>query len=155
MLTLGTQRDLTNDMLIKGIIDSVVTVNQFYAMLPFKGIEGNALAYNREGTTDQMSLVGTVNTAHTTILKNAQEFTRHSTELTTLIGDAQVNGLVQAVGSDFHDATAVQVAAKAKGIGRSYMNLLINGNETGSFSDDQVVDFVTIRDLLIGCTCCN
>ena len=24
MLTLGTQRDLTNDMLIKGIIDSVV-----------------------------------------------------------------------------------------------------------------------------------
>ena len=53
MLTLGTQRDLTNDMLIKGIIDSVVTVNQFYAMLPFKGIQGNALAYNRESFTDQ------------------------------------------------------------------------------------------------------
>ena len=49
MLTLGTQRDLTNDVLIKGIIDSVVTVNQFYQMLPFKGIQGNALAYNREG----------------------------------------------------------------------------------------------------------
>ena len=130
MLTLGTQRDLTNDMLIKGIIDSVVTVNQFYAMLPFKGIQGNALAYNRESATDQTTLVGTINTQDqlvNTINKGQQTFTRHSTELTTIIGDAQVNGLIQAVGSDYNDATAVQVAAKAKGIGRTYMNTLING----------------------------
>ena len=132
MLTLGTQRELTNDMLIKGIIDSVVTVNQFYNMLPFKGIQGNALAYNRENKTlDQMSLVGLVNTASTTINKDPQTFTRHNTELTTIIGDAQVNGLIQAVGSDYNDATAVQVAAKAKGIGRVYMNSLVNGAESG------------------------
>lgn len=130
VLTLGTQRDLTNDMLIKGIIDSVTTVNQFYQALPFKGIEGNALAYNREEAgADQIGLVGAVNTAHTSINKDQQKFTRVSTELTTLIGDAQVNGLIQAVGSDYNDATAVQVAAKAKGIGRKYMDLLINGNK--------------------------
>ena len=128
MLTLGTQRDLTNDMLIKGIIDSVVTVNQFYNMLPFKGIQGNALAYNRElAGADQMSLVDIADTALDGINKDEQKFSRHSTELTTIIGDAQVNGLIQAVGSDYNDATAVQVAAKAKGIGRTYMNSLING----------------------------
>ena len=130
MLTLGTQRDLTNDMLIKGIIDSVVTVNQFYHMLPFHGIQGNALAYNREEVgVDQMDLVSVLNTGGGTINADAQKFTRESTELTTIIGDAQVNGLIQAVGSDFVDATAVQVAAKAKGIGRKYMNMLINGTE--------------------------
>ena len=128
MLTLSNQRDLTNDMLIKGIIDSVVTVNQFYAMLPFKGIQGNALAYNRESFVDQMTLVSVLNTDGGEISKDQQTFTRHSTELTTLIGDAQVNGLIQAVGSDYNDATAVQVAAKAKGLGRKYMDLLINGN---------------------------
>ena len=133
MLTLGNQRDLTNDMLIKGIIDSVVTVNQFYMMLPFKGIQGNALAYNRESFTDQTTLVGTVDTSATSINKSQQTFTRHNTELTTIIGDAQVNGLIQAVGSDYNDATAVQVAAKAKGIGRTYMNTLING-QLGSFT---------------------
>ena len=135
MLTLGNQRDLTNDMLIKGIIDSVVTVNQFYMMLPFKGIQGNALAYNREtNNLDQTSLVGTISTnSSNTINKNQQTFTRHNTELTTIIGDAQVNGLIQAVGSDYNDATAVQVAAKAKGIGRTYMNTLING-QLGSFT---------------------
>ena len=149
MLTLGTQRDLTNDMLIKGIIDSVVTVNQFYNMLPFKGIEGNALAYNREGSDDQQSLVGTIRTGVTGINKDQQTFTRHSTELTTIIGDAQVNGLVQAVGSDFHDATAVQVAAKAKGIGRRYMNLLIHGNEGGVFVNTNTITSVDLLALLI------
>ena len=128
MLTLSNQRDLTNDMLIKGIIDSVVTVNQFYSMLPFKGIQGNALAYNRESFIDQMDLVSVLNTDGGMISKAQQTFTRHSTELTTLIGDAQVNGLIQAVGSDYNDATAVQIAAKAKGLGRKYMDLLINGN---------------------------
>ena len=152
MLTLGNQRDLTNDMLIKGIIDSVVTVNQFYGMLPFKGIQGNALAYNREAADfDQMSLIDTVNTGHTSINKDQQTFTRHSTELTTLIGDAQVNGLIQAVGSDYNDATAVQVAAKAKGLGRSYMNLLINGAKTSTtYTDNDTVLATEVVALLIG-----
>jgi hypothetical protein len=130
VLNLHTQRGLTNDMLTKGIIDSIVTVNQFYKILPFKGIHGNALAYNREkANTDQMNLVGVVNTGATSINKDQQEFSRVSTELTTIIGDAQVNGLIQAVGSDYNDATAVQMAAKAKGVGRKYMDLLINGNK--------------------------
>ena len=136
MLTLQNQKGVSNDMLIKGIIDSVVTVNQFYAMLPFAGIHGNALAYNREmAGNDQMDLVSVLNTGHTSIDKGQQLFSRESTELTTIVGDAQVNGLIQAVGSDFNDATAVQVAAKAKGIGRKYMDLMINGNFLPTFTD--------------------
>jgi hypothetical protein len=126
--TLGGQAVISNDMLVKGIIESISTVNQFYQLLPFKGIHGNALAYNRELVgQDQMDLVSSLDTGATSINKDSQRFSRHSTELTTIIGDAQVNGLVQAVGSDFHDATAIQVAAKAKGLGRHYMNMMING----------------------------
>jgi len=126
--TLGGQAVISNDMLVKGIIESISTVNQFYQTLPFKGIHGNALAYNRELVgQDQMDLVSSLDTGATSINKESQRFSRHSTELTTIIGDAQVNGLVQAVGSDFHDATAIQVAAKAKGLGRHYMNMMVNG----------------------------
>jgi hypothetical protein len=129
-LTLGAQRDLTNDMLVKGIIDSIVTVNQFYQHLPFKGIQGNALAYNREAVgKDPQDLVSVLRTGVTGINKDQQTHSRHSTELTTIIGDAQVNGLIQAVGSDYNDATAIQVAAKAKGVGRKFMDLMINGQE--------------------------
>jgi len=98
--TLGGQAIVSNDMLIKGIIESISTVNQFYQVLPFKGIHGNALAYNRELVgQDQMDLVSSLDTGATSINKDSQRFSRHSTELTTIIGDAQVNGLVQAVGS--------------------------------------------------------
>ena len=143
-LTLGAQRDLTNDMLVKGIIDSIVTVNQFYQHLPFKGIQGNALAYNREAAgVDPQSLVSVLRTGVSGINKDQMTHTRHSTELTTIIGDAQVNGLVQAVGSDYNDATAVQVAAKAKGVGRKFMDLMINGQESsvarGIIADPQLL----------------
>ena len=85
-------------------------------------------------------MLNTSDTAQTTaggsfagINKAQQTFSRHSTELTTIIGDAQVNGLIQAVGSDYNDATAVQVAAKAKGLGRTFMDRLINGqNSSGT-----------------------
>ena len=130
-LTLGNQKNLNNDMLVKGIIESIVTVNQFYSALPFQGISGNALAYNCETAgEDQMDLVSVLKTNGSGINKDQQNFTRKSTELTTIIGDAQVNGLIQAVGSDFNDARAVQVAAKAKGVGRKYMDLMINGSAT-------------------------
>lgn len=135
MLTLGNQRGLGQDLLSAGIVESIVSVNQFYKVLPFAGIHGNALAYNREDASmDPMSLVGVLNTGHTAINKDEQTFTRHSTELTSIIGDAQVNGLIQAVGSDVHDATAVQVAAKAKGLGRKYMDLMVNGNMTAGYT---------------------
>lgn len=135
MLTLGNQRGLGQDLLSAGIIDSIVSTNQFFKVLPFAGIHGNALAYNREdASVDASSLVGVLNTGHTAINKKEQTYTRHSTELSSIIGDAQVNGLIQAVGSDVHDATAVQVGAKAKGLGRSYMNLLIHGNESAGYA---------------------
>ena len=140
-LTLGNQREVSNDMLIKGIVESIVTVNQFYQALPFQGIHGNALAYNRElAGEDQKDLVTALNTGATSINKDEQKFSRHSTELTTIVGDAQVNGLIQAVGSDFNNATAVQVAAKAKGVGRKYMDLMINGNKNVHTTGDSAAD---------------
>lgn len=148
-LTLANQKLLSNDMLVKGIIDSIVTVNQFYSALPFAGIHGNALAYNCEKAgADQQDLVTTMNTVGSTINKDQQEFTRKSTELTTIIGDAQVNGLIEAVGSDMASATAVQVAAKAKGVGRKFMNLMINGTAVAGAGFDGLAVMTAIEPTL-------
>ena len=148
-LTLANQKLLSNDMLVKGIIDSIVTVNQFYSALPFAGIHGNALAYNCEKAgADQQDLVTTMNTVGSTINKDQQEFTRKSTELTTIIVDAQVNGLIEAVGSDMASATAVQVAAKAKGVGRKFMNLMINGTAVAGAGFDGLAVMTAIEPTL-------
>ncbi len=124
-ITLPESAKLAQDDLVAGIIENIITVNHMFEMLPFDGIDGNALSYNREnvlGDVQQLG-VGGVITA-----KAPATFTNVTSSLTTIIGDAEVNGLIQATrSSDGNDQTAVQIASKAKSAGRDYQNQLING----------------------------
>lgn len=141
-VTLAESAKLTQDMLIAGVIENVITVNQMYEMLPFMGIEGNALAYNRENALGPVATVGVgdsdgsigsgasgTNDTERQAAKNAATFTRVTSSLTTIMGDAEVNGLIQATRSDSgNDQTAVQIGSKAKSAGRKYNDMLVNGD---------------------------
>jgi len=125
-VTLSESAKLAQDELVAGVIENIITVNPFYDVLPFDGIEGNALAYNREATLGDVQVIG-VGDAITA--KAAATFTQVTSTLTTLIGDAEVNGLIQATRSgDGNDQEAVQIASKAKNIGRNYQQMLITGS---------------------------
>ena len=127
-ITLAESAKLCQDQLVAGVIETIVTVNPLFELMPFNSIQGNALSYNRElALGDAQFLgVGGVITA-----KNAATFSQVSSGLTTLIGDAEVNGLIQATRSTINDQTAVQVASKAKSVARKYMDAMINGDGTG------------------------
>lgn len=128
-VTLAESAKLSQDHLVSGLIETIVEVNPLYEMMPFTEIEGNALAYNREnvlGDVQFLAVGGTITA------KNPATFTKVTSELTTLIGDAEVNGLIQATRSDFMDQTSVQVASKAKSIGRQYQASMITGDGTGN-----------------------
>lgn len=172
-VTLAESAKLAQDELVSGVIENVITVNQMFQFLPFDGIDGNALAYNRENVLGdaQVAGVGTQITA-----KNPATFTHVTSTLTTIIGDAEVNGLIQATRSGSgNDQKAIQVASKAKSCGRKFQDQLINGDGTAnqfvgllgliassqkitaaegaanggplSFSDlDALIDLVTDRD---------
>lgn len=153
-VTLAESAKLSNDMLLSGVIESIHTVDRFFEILPFTGIQGNALAYNREGLTvaatqdalvrfynaDSMqtepfafaddAVIGGEAATNGITSKSATTFIRITSSLTTIIGDAEVNGLQQITRSDFNDQRGVQVSAKAKAAGRRYRNTLINGDGT-------------------------
>jgi len=124
-VTLAESAKLSQDMLVAGVIENVITVNPFYDVLPFQSIEGNSLAYNRENALGASQWTG----VGTTIAggKAAATFTQVTTSLTTLVGDAEVNGLIQATRSNINDQKAAQVASKAKSIGRAFQDKMING----------------------------
>lgn len=126
-VTLAESAKLTQDQLIAGLIETIVSVNPLYERLPFTEIEGNALAYNRETVLGDVQFLGV---GGTITAKNPATFTKVTSELTTLIGDAEVNGLIQATRSDYTDQTAVQVASKVKSLGRQYQDTMINGDGT-------------------------
>lgn len=124
-VTLAESAKLAQDQLVAGLIENVITVNRMYEVLPFEGIEGNALAYNRENVLGDVDVEGVGDTIGG---KAAATFTQVTSTLTTIIGDAEVNGLIQATRSgDGNDQTAIQIASKAKSAGRKYQDMLING----------------------------
>jgi len=124
-VTLAESAKLSENELVSGVIENIITVNQMFEALPFQGIDGNSLQYTRENAIGAVQL-GTVGT-EIVAGKAAATFTTVTSGLTTIIGDAEVNGLIQATRSSHTDQTATQVESKAKAAGRQYQTMLING----------------------------
>lgn len=124
-VTLAESAKLALNDLVAGVIENVITVNHFFQVLPFDGIDGNALAYNRENVLGDVEVTGV---GDTITAKNPATFSQVTSSLTTIIGDAEVNGLIQATRSgDGNDQKAIQVASKAKSCGRKFQDMLVNG----------------------------
>jgi len=130
-VTLAESAKLSQNDLVSGLIENIITVNKMFEVLPFDGIDGNALAYNREnvlGDVETLAVGGTITA------KNAATFTQVTSTLTSIIGDAEVNGLIQATRSgEGNNQTAVQIGSKAKSAGRKYQDMMVNG--TGASND--------------------
>lgn len=128
-VTLAESAKLAQNMLIAGVIENVVTTNPIYQYMPFMDIEGNALTYNRENALGDVQFAGV---GDTITAKAAATFTQVTTSLTTLVGDAEVNGLIQATRSNITDQKATQIASKAKSVARQYQNTMVNGDGTSN-----------------------
>lgn len=126
-VTLAESAKLSQDLLVAGVIENVVTVNPIYQIMPFDQIEGNALAYNRENALGDVQTLGV---GDTITAKAAATFTQVTALLKTLIGDAEVDHFIQTTRSNHNDQKAVQIASKAKSLGRKYQDLFINGNDS-------------------------
>ena len=127
-VTLPESAKLSQDMLLAGIIETIVTVDQFFEVVPFTGIEGNAIAYNRELVAGDAQFLGV---GGTITAKAAATFTQVTDSLTKIIGDAEVDEMIQSTRSGINDQKAVQIASKAKTVARTFSNNLINGDGTG------------------------
>lgn len=130
-VTLAESAKLAQDELVAGVIENVITTNQMFEMLPFDAFDGNSLQYNRENALGAVKAAGVGADLSGADYKAAATFTKVNVGLTKIIGDAEVDNLIQATRSgDGNDQEAIQIASKAKAIGREYQRQMING--TGS-----------------------
>ena len=123
-VTLAESAKLSQDQLVRGVIESIVTVDRFYQLLPFASVEGNALVYNRENALGDVQYLGI---GGSITAKSAPTYTQVTASLTTLLGDSTINGLIQATRSNFMDQKAAGIMSKAKSIGRTFQQSLISG----------------------------
>ena len=124
--TLAQAALLINDEIVKGVAEDFITINPFFHYLPFMGYEGQGIIVNRELTLGdtEVASVGATITA-----KAAATFTRQTFTATKLIGDAEMDGLVQAQSvSAGVDQTAIEISSKAKSLGRLFQQGMATGD---------------------------
>lgn len=123
--TLTEAAKLINDEIAQGVAEDIITTSPIWQAMPWTGYEGQAIVVNREnalGNTQHLAVGGTITA------KAAATFEQATFSATTTIGDAEINGLVQAQSSSAGvDQLAIEVSSKAKSVGR----LLQAGIATG------------------------
>lgn len=138
--TLAEAAKLINDELVQGVAEDIITTNPIWNIMPWTGYEGQGLIVNREnalGDAQHLAVGGTITA------KAAATFTPTTYTAVTTIGDAEMNGLVQAQSSSAGvDQLAMEISSKAKSVGR----LLQTGIASGTGSSPQLHSLHTLVD---------
>lgn len=122
-ITMAEAVKLQQNPLIKGVVETIRTTDQLYNLLPWQECNG-VKNWNKESVLGDVQVLGV---GGTITAKNPATVVPASATLTTIIGDAEINGLIQATRSNTNDQKGFQVFSKAKSAGRQYRNMFING----------------------------
>jgi HK97 family phage major capsid protein len=115
---------LTQDLLVRGVIETLITESAVLRYLPFLTVNGSGVTYNQELTLPGATFHG-VNGAWT-----ASEPTYQQAQATLKIlgGDADVDAFLQQTYSNRQDITALVVQAKAKAVAYSFNQAFFYGD---------------------------
>src|SRR6188472_4628499 len=115
-LTKAEAAKLTNDLLTRGVIETIVKESQVLSLLPFMEVTGTAVTYNREAT---MPAAGFYDVGDTWT-EATPTFTQLTATLKILGGDADVDNFLQATYADPNDLEAEVIAKRAKAVGHLF-----------------------------------
>lgn len=126
--TLVEAKKLINNQIVAGVAEDIISVNKVFSVLPFTPYDGQALLVNRENALGDAGLYAV---DATITHKNAATFTQVPFTATKIIGDAELDGLVVAQSASAGvNQVAVEIASKAKSIGRIFQDGMFNGTGT-------------------------
>ena len=126
-LTKSEAAKLTNDLLTRGVIETIVKESQVLSLLPFMEVTGTAVTYNREATMP----AATFYEVGDTWTEAAPTFTQISTSLKILGGDADVDNFLQATYADPNDLEAEVIANRSKSVAHKFSDAFFNGDVAG------------------------
>jgi hypothetical protein len=123
-LTLAESAKLSQDMLQRGVIETIIEESPVLDRLPFITVEGNSFKYNQENTLGGASFYA----VNAVWAEGVATFTQKTTNLSILGGDADVDNFIQRTRSNVNDQRAIQTALKAKDVSRKWENTVLTGD---------------------------
>lgn len=125
-LTLAEAAKLSNDVLLQGVIETIVYESPILQVLPFIEIVGNGLTYNRENTAPSAAFYDVGDTW----AESTPTFTQLTATLKILGGDADIDNFLKATRSNIQDLEAAVVQLKAKAVRDKFEDTFVNGDTT-------------------------
>lgn len=123
-LTLSEASKLSNDVLLQGVVETVVKDSPVLRRLPFIEIAGNGLTYNQE-----LSLPGIdFYNVGDTWTESTPTFEQKTATLKIMGGDADVDNFLKSTRSDIQDLETAVVELKAKALKNKFEEAFIYGD---------------------------
>jgi hypothetical protein len=147
-LTLDEAAKLSNDMLLQGVVETIVKDSPVLKQLPFIEIVGNVLTYNQEKTLPTIDFYD-VGDSWT---ESTPTFEQKTASLKIMGGDADVDNFLKATRSNIQDLETAVVELKAKALKDKFEENFIYGDASGSKEFDgliKLIDTATAGDQLI------
>lgn len=139
-LTLVEAAKLSNDILLQGVIDSVIYDAPILGMLPFVEIVGNGLTYNRVNAYPTVAFYDVGDTW----AEGVPTFTQVTATLKICGGDADVDNYIKKTRSNIQDTEAAVIALKARALADKFNDTLVNGDVTVDSKSFNGIDKLTI-----------
>lgn len=140
---------LSEVMLERGVIEEIIDRDDLFALLPFLKVEGKSYDYVRENTLSEGDFLD----PYDAVPEGAATFSEVTAKLKILAGDVDLDKFTQETMSDLNNQLAVQLAAKAKGLGRKFRRTIAIGNSSVNSKEfDGIAQYVVSGQTLIAGT---
>jgi len=138
-LTLAEASKLSNDVLLTGVVETIIKDSPILQSLPFIEIVGNGLTYNRENAAATAAFYDVGDTWS----ESTPTFTQITATLKIVGGDADIDNFLIATRSNLQDLEAAVVQLKAKAVQQKFEDTFVNGDTTGDPKAFDGVDKLT------------
>lgn len=125
-LTLAEAAKLSNDVLLQGVIETVVKESPVLQVLPFVEIVGNGLTYNQENALPDIDFYDVGDTWD----ESTPTFTQRTANLKIMGGDADVDNFLKATRSNIQDLEAAVIELKSRALKNKFEDTFIYGDSS-------------------------
>jgi HK97 family phage major capsid protein len=139
-LTLAEASKLSNDIVLQGVIETIVLDSPILQVMPFIEIAGNGLTYNRENTNPSASFFSVGDTW----VEGTPTFTQITSTLSIVGGDADIDNYLLATRSNLQDMQAAVIRLRAKAVQQKFEDTFINGDTAVDAKSFDGIDKLTI-----------
>ncbi|MBA7571168.1 MAG: phage major capsid protein [Dehalococcoidia bacterium] len=148
-LTLDEAAKLSNDMLLQGVVETIVKDSPVLKQLPFIEIVGNVLTYNQEKTLPTIDFYDVGDTW----TESTPTFEQKTASLKIMGGDADVDNFLKSTRSNIQDLETAVVELKAKALKDKFEENFIYGDTSVNAKEfdglRKLIDTTTAGDQVI------